>query len=209
MTLPADVPHGTSFAGWAGATQQQQQLMSGGADTVCGQAAVAGVLGADAAAAAEHVHGGDSTQGGSCDSTGTSTAGGQRFSRAASALSLSSLPAAAAAHAGGAASVLYGSGLPHTELSTPFLTPPVSALSGFGGADGWQQSTSWDGLLGGGGGGGGRTPPGSVTGMAGGNGGGSCSSPSAVLFKGLLRGIVLFEGYRFVRVSLSVLVAKD
>jgi len=61
---------------------------------------------------------------------------------------------------------------------------------------GSAQGTYWEGV------GTGRSPPGSTTGLV--VAAGDRSSPSAVLFKGLLRGIVLYEGYRFVRVSFGL-----
>jgi hypothetical protein len=77
------------------------------------------------------------------------------------------------------------------SLGGPFVLPPDPLLmqQATGAYEG--SSGCWEGM------GPGRSPPGSVSGLAGG------SSPSAVLFKGLLRGIVLYEGYRFVRVCVS------
>lgn len=98
------------------------------------------------------------------------------------------LPAAGAAHS-----------LP-SPLATPLAATPLPAhAASLGGPWGCAPDqgayngscgSCWEGL------GAGRSPPSSTAGGA-----GAGSSPSAVLFKGLLRGIVLYEGYRFVRVS--------
>jgi hypothetical protein len=80
------------------------------------------------------------------------------------------------------------------SLGGPFALPsdPLLMQQGPGAYEG--SSGCWEGV------GPGRSPAGSVSGVAGGN------SPSAVLFKGLLRGIVLYEGYRFVRVRVLTMM---
>jgi hypothetical protein len=95
------------------------------------------------------------------------------------------------------ATPLAGTPLPAhaASLGGPLGYGPLPDQAGGGLYDG--SGSCWEGL-------GAGSPPGST---AGGTGAGS-SSPSAVLFKGLLRGIVLYEGYRFVRVGAAAAAAE-
>jgi hypothetical protein len=200
MTVPAAVgasgPH--SFSGWAGPAaqgqvqqqQQQQQGLSRSDSTAScaashGPGAAAAVAAAVSAGAFATVQVPDSL---------AATAAGQPFQHPQQQPS----PAAAFSLPSPVGPTLGPLPLPSPALSlggclAPAATvDPLSMQGAGGGYEGTNslQSGCWEGMAGA------KTPTGSVTGATGGG-----SSPSAVLFKGLLRGIVLYEGYRFVQVS--------
>jgi hypothetical protein len=200
MTSPAIPDAGHSFSGWAGMLQpplplQQQQAVSRAGSvsscTASHHSAAAAVGGAQASNPP-----GDSSPAGAA---ATALQQQQQQHGIAAAMQVAASPTAASSLHGSLPVPLAVSGqhTPAMFLSghLPLHTQSLGLL-GNGPYEGSSSSVLlggyWEGL------GPPRSPPGSTTGVAAGSNGGS--SPSAVLFKGLLRGIVLYEGYRYVQV---------
>jgi hypothetical protein len=206
MTSPAVPDAGHSFSGWAGMLQQpsQQQQQQQLSFSRCGSvgSCTASHHSAAAAAAGGVQH---SNQTGDGSQSATTAAFQQQQQQQQQQHSMAAMQTAApptAASLPGALPVplaVSGHHTPAMFLSghLPLHTHSLGVM-GTGVYEGSSSSILqggyWEGL------GAPRSPPGSTTGVAAGSSGGS--SPSAVLFKGLLRGIVLYEGHRYVQVCL-------